>query len=622
MKRLHEYSWSRPLAWLMASLLALLVAGCGSGDGDVAPAVAPATGTLGVSLTDVPTCGFDAVNVTVVKVRVHKSSSASDTDAGWTDIALSPVRKINLAALTNGVLSGLGETPLPVGHYTQLRLVLDPNTSAGLANSVVPTGGVETALVTPSAVQSGIKLVHQFDVAAGQRVDLLLDFDACKSIVTRGNGTYALKPVIKIIPFVLNGIEGFVDTALLGTQIMVTAQQNGTVIQTTVPNAAGKFFLARLAPGNYDVVVTANNRATAVVAAVPVASTTSVVTLGSSATPITLPVSATHIVSGTAVLNLADSTTVVYVAAKQTFGAAPVVTVKSVAVDELAAGAYALILPIGPPRFSQYAAGWAPSALAAQAAMAGKYTIEASATGYQTQSAAKDLSAADVSQVFSALGVSGSSLGAAGNFAILTKAGITDVPTSIIAGNIGTSPISGAAIGVTCAEVTGTIYSADAAGPSCKLTDATLLTTAVANMETAYTDAAGRPAGVGAKLNVGAGTVAGQTLAPGVYTWGSNVTITTDLALNGGANDVWIFQITGTLDMSSNMRVILSGGALAKNVIWQVADVVTLGTGSHFEGIVLAQKNIAMRTGASITGRLLAQTAVSLQSNTVTQPAP
>ncbi|MGP1677677.1 MAG: ice-binding family protein [Burkholderiales bacterium] len=622
MKRFNNFSRSKPLAWLMASLLALLVAGCGSSGGDAAPAATPATGTLGVSLTDAPACGFDAVNVTVVKVRAHQSSSAADTDAGWADITLNPARKINLLGLTNGVLDNLGETPLAAGHYTQLRLVLDPNTAVGLANSVVPTGGVETALVTPSAVQSGIKLINQLDVASGQRVDLVLDFDACKSVVKRGNGTYALKPVIKVVPFVLNGIEGFVDTALLSGHIMVTAQQNGTVIQTTVPNANGKFFLARLAPGNYDVVAHAHEHTTAVVAAVPVASTTSVVTLGSSATPITLPVSATHVVSGTAGLNLADSTTVVYVAAKQTFGTAPVVTVMSMAADELASGAYTLTLPVGPPSFSQYAAGWAPSALVAQNDMAGVYTIEASATGYQTQSAVKDLSAADVSQVFSPLGLSPSSLGAAGHFAILTKAGITDVPTSVITGNIGTSPISGAAIGVTCAEVAGTIYSADAAGPSCKLTDATLLTTAVANMETAYTDAAGRPAGVGAKLNVGAGTVADQTLVPGIYTWGSNVTITTDLALNGGANDVWIFQITGTLDMSSNMRVILSGGALAKNVIWQVADVVTLGTGSHFEGIVLAQKNIAMRTGASINGRLLAQTAVALQSNTVTQPIP
>ena len=339
--------------------------------------------------------------MTVVKVRAHQSSSASDTDSGWTDITLNPARKIDLLSLNNGVLDNLGQTPLAAGHYTQLRLVLDPNTAVGLANSVVPTGGFETALVTPSAVQSGIKLVNQFDVASGQRVDLLLDFDACKSIVKRGNGTYALKPVIKVIPFVLNGINGFVDLALLGSNVMVTAQQNGVIVQSTAPNAqTGEFFLARLAPGNYDFVVTANGRATAVIATVPVASTTSVVILSNNVTPITLPVSATsNTIGGTAVLNLTSSTEVAYAAAKQTFGTAPIVTVKSVAADELASGAYSLTLPTGAPMFGQYSATL-PIVLAPKTAMAGKYTVEASATGYQTQSVSKDISTATATQNF------------------------------------------------------------------------------------------------------------------------------------------------------------------------------------------------------------------------------
>src|SRR3990172_7656429 len=251
MKLVENYF--KALTWLMVSLLTVLVVGCGGGGGGgVGGDPAPGQGTLGVSMTDAPACGFDAVNVTVIKVRTHQSSSASDTDAGWTDITLSPARKINLLDLSNGVLQSLGETPLAAGHYTQLRLVLDPNTAAGLTNSVVPTGGVETALVTPSAVQSGIKLINQFDVAAGERVDLLLDFDACKSVVKRGNGTYALKPVIKVIPFVPNGIKGFVDTALLGSDVMVTAQQNGEIKQSTAPIAiSGEFFLARIDPGDY-----------------------------------------------------------------------------------------------------------------------------------------------------------------------------------------------------------------------------------------------------------------------------------------------------------------------------------------------------------------------------------
>lgn len=398
MKRFENYF--RALTWLMASAAAMLVVGCGSGGGGNSAA---STGTLGVSMTDAPACGFDAVNVTVVKVRVNQSSSASDTDAGWTDITLNPARKINLLDLTNGVLDSLGDTPLAAGHYTQLRLVLDPNNAGGLSNSVTPTGGAETPLVTPSAVQSGIKLVNQFDVAPGQRVDLVLDFDACKSIVTRGNGTYALKPVIKVVPFVLNGIDGFVDPALLASGVMVTAQQNGDIVQSTAPNAqTGEFFLGRLAPGNYDVVLTANGHATAVITSVPVASTTSVVDISTSMTPITSPVSATHVISGTAVLNPTSATEAAYVAGKQTFGIAPVVTVKLAAADDSTTppGVYSMTVPIGAPMLGQYSATL-PIALAAQTAVAGKYTVEASATGYQTQSSATvDVSAADATQSF------------------------------------------------------------------------------------------------------------------------------------------------------------------------------------------------------------------------------
>jgi hypothetical protein len=212
-------------------------------------------------------------------------------------------------------------------------------------------------------------------------------------------------------------------------------------------------------------------------------------------------------------------------------------------------------------------------------------------------------------------------LGTAGNFAILSQAGITDVPTSQITGNIGTYPISGAAIGVTCPEVTGIIYSRDPAGPlPCRVTNATLLNTAVSDMQTAYTDAATRPAGVGPNLNLGGGTVSGVTLAPGTYTWGTPVTITGDITLHGGANDVWIFQIAGTLNTSSATKIILDG-AQAKNIFWVVAGATTLGTYSTFNGTILDQTNIAMQTGATLNGRTLAQTAVTLEQNTVTIPA-
>ena len=253
MNRIERYF--NPLRWFAALVLAAFVAGCGGGGGD-----GGGFGTLGVSLTDAPACGFDAVNVTVSKARAHQSDGASENSSGWSEIVLNPPRKINLLDLTNGVAESLGQTTLPAGHYTQVRLVLVANNgSSPTNNSVVLSGtaGGEIALATPSAVQSGIKLINEFDVAPGQRVDLMLDFDACKSVVRRGNGSYLLKPVIKVIPTILNGINGFVDASLLGSNVMVSAQVDGTVVRSTVPNTStGEFLIARLAPGNYDLVIT------------------------------------------------------------------------------------------------------------------------------------------------------------------------------------------------------------------------------------------------------------------------------------------------------------------------------------------------------------------------------
>jgi len=209
-------------------------------------------------------------------------------------------------------------------------------------------------------------------------------------------------------------------------------------------------------------------------------------------------------------------------------------------------------------------------------------------------------------------------VGTAGSFAILSKSGVSDIPNSKITGNVGTSPITGAAItGLTCNEVTGIIYTVNAAGPlPCRVTAPTLLTTAISNMETAYTDAAGRTNPTA--TNLGAGNIGGMTLAPGLYKWTSNVGISKDVTLAGASNQVWIFQIAGSLTQASATKVILSGGAQAKNIFWQTAGGVIIGTTAHSEGTILTKTNIAMNTGASTNGRLLAQTAVTLQKNVVT----
>ncbi|MDP3843232.1 MAG: DUF4382 domain-containing protein [Oxalobacteraceae bacterium] len=376
---------TRTLSLVASVSAAAVLAACGGGGGGSAP------GTLSVAMTDAPSCGYDAVNVTVKAVRVHKSASAGENDAGWTDITLNPARKINLLNLTNGALEELGQTPLAAGHYTQMRLVLEPNTGASLANSIIlttsPANANEIALKTPSAAQSGIKLNHPFDVASGQRVDLVLDFDACKSIVKMGkSGGYGLKPVVNVIPTVLNGINGFIDPALLGSHVQVSAQQDGTVVRSTVPNANGEFFLARLPTGDYDVVITADDSATTVIGTVPVADATSVVTVNTNTAPIGLPAAATGAISGLVTLSPA-SDAVAYVAAQQSFAAGPTVTVQYQGAD-LETGEYTLSnLPTTAPLFAQYSATQ-PLAFAVQdntVPGTGKYQVEASATGYATQ---------------------------------------------------------------------------------------------------------------------------------------------------------------------------------------------------------------------------------------------
>jgi hypothetical protein len=212
-------------------------------------------------------------------------------------------------------------------------------------------------------------------------------------------------------------------------------------------------------------------------------------------------------------------------------------------------------------------------------------------------------------------------LGAAGNYVILAKTGISNISTSAVTGDLGLSPaatsyitgfsLTNATGFATSAQITGKIFAADMADPT-----PTNLTTAVENMITAYNDAAGRQNPDFLELAVG--NIGGRTLAPGLYKWTNTVTLQSDVTISGGPNDVWIFQTTGDLTMSNAVRLTLIGGAQAKNIFWQVAGTVTLGTTSHFEGIVLSMTEITIQTGASFKGRALAQTAVVLDGNAVT----
>jgi hypothetical protein len=206
-------------------------------------------------------------------------------------------------------------------------------------------------------------------------------------------------------------------------------------------------------------------------------------------------------------------------------------------------------------------------------------------------------------------------MGTAGNFVILAQSAITDVPASTVTGDVGLSPATGAGIGLTCAEVIGVTYSVDAAGPlPCRVTDATRLTTAISDKDTAYTDANSRAPDY---TELGAGNIGGLNLGPATYKWGTGVVIPTNVTLTGGAKDVWIFQIAQGLSVSPGVQIILAGGALPQNIYWATFAAADFGTTSKFKGVILSQTLIAMKTGASINGKLLAGTAVTLDHNTV-----
>ena len=216
----------------------------------------------------------------------------------------------------------------------------------------------------------------------------------------------------------------------------------------------------------------------------------------------------------------------------------------------------------------------------------------------------------------------------AGNYVVLAMSAISTVPSSAITGNVGLSPAAESyltgfsqtdATGyATSPQVTGFLYAATMAPPT-----NTNLTTAVADMQTAYTDAAGRASGTGAHLNLlGGNLTTPQTFAAGTYTWGSDLNISSNLTLTGGANDVWIFQISGNLALSSATNIVLTGGAQAKNIFWQVGggSGATLGTTSKLAGIILSQTAVTMGTGATLNGRALAQTNIALAQNAITSP--
>jgi hypothetical protein len=379
---------TQSLASVLLAATAILSA-CGGG-GDTP------TGTLHLAMTDAPTCGFDRVDVTVQKIRVHQSSSAADADAGWSEVVLSPPQRIDLLSLTNGVLTELGQTTLPAGKYTQLRLVLAANDASNpLANSITPTGGAETALTTPSATQSGLKMNVDIEVAANKLADFILDFDACKSFVKIGqSNTWILKPVITVVPRLSDAgsrVVGYVAAPLAVGSTIVSVQQNGVLVKSTPPDSTGKFVLYPVPAGTYDLVVSAAGRVTATITGVPVVDT-AFTNANASTAPIDPPTSTMRTASGNVATGASpiDATVV----ATKTYSGGPTVLVASDPVDG-GTGAFSHALPSGAPVKTGYVANAASLTFAADSAVpTGKYTLAATSGG-ATKSVGIDVTSAD-----------------------------------------------------------------------------------------------------------------------------------------------------------------------------------------------------------------------------------
>jgi hypothetical protein len=338
------------------------------------------TGILRVALTDAPACGYDAVYVTVREVRVHKSPTAAEGDAGWATITLARARRVDLLTLTNGALEELGQAPLEAGRYTQMRLLLEDNTAATpLANAVRPSGQPEVALETPSALHSGLKMNVNIDVSADQIADVVIDFDACRSVVRAGaSGRHLLKPVLSVTPRYLSGVRGRVELAAVAGAV-VTLQTAGNIVKSTVPDpATGAFRLSPVAPGTYDLVLTSPGRATAVVTGVSVTPDTLTEVSSGSLAPQACDCG---VVRGQVRVQPAPTALDAMVRVHQTLlPAGPTVEVASTAADATT-GDYRLDLPVGAPVWAVFTSSGAALSFTPAALSAGVYQVRAISAG-------------------------------------------------------------------------------------------------------------------------------------------------------------------------------------------------------------------------------------------------
>lgn len=223
-------------------------------------------------------------------------------------------------------------------------------------------------------------------------------------------------------------------------------------------------------------------------------------------------------------------------------------------------------------------------------------------------------------------------LGSASNFAILASAAITNIPTSLITGDVGLTPDTGANITgfsapLTCPEVVGRIYAVDSSGPACALIDAVLLSNAKTDALAAFTNATGAARGTPIAIST---NLEGLTFYPGLYQSLTTIDLSAGgiltLDAQGDPNAVFVIRSATAINALSTSQVVLSGGAKASNVFWSAGSAITLGVNSVMKGSLLASTAITLQTGAQLEGRALNQgaaaAAITCDACTITVPSP
>jgi hypothetical protein len=340
--------------------------------------------TLRVALASASGCGFDNVHLAIDSVQVHESPLATENSLGWRALKPAAPVRVDLMTLDNGVLADLGSATIPAGRYRKLRLALAPNTgSQPLRNSVTTPGRGEIALAMPAAQQAGLVLSIDRDAPADGTLAFVIDLDACASIVERAaSGDYVLKPVLRTLPWPDgqgHSVAGRVANMPAG---------GGRIVRSTVADAQGRFLLSPAPAGTHDLVIVAQDRASAVLAGVPVAANART-TLVADDQPLSLVASTARTVSGrvglvgTVAIPEAQASALQAVATR-------VVEIASRPVDALDGG-YALRLPVGPPMHATFDAGATGYSFTPNIGRAGKYAIEAAVPGRAAQTVEVDI---------------------------------------------------------------------------------------------------------------------------------------------------------------------------------------------------------------------------------------